>query len=151
MGHTKLFNDVIDRRVFDKLIPVGSPHHIQMSQLVIDVISLVQDSDIDLLHSISESNFADFTGIDCTEVTTQIIREGKTGEWAVSYMLIVFYQAYGAIDVKSNAWRFMSGYLKVIFMITVRHDKHFAKIDKLGVRVRMALRLLIRSVRFSTS
>lgn len=77
MGHTKLFNDVIDRRVFDKLIPVGSPHHIQMSQLVIDVISLVQDSDIDLLHSISESNFADFTGIDCTEVTTQIIRKVK--------------------------------------------------------------------------
>lgn len=140
MGHTKLFNEVIDRRVFDKLIPVGSPHHIQMSQLVIDVINLVPDSDIDLLHSISESNFADFTGIDCTEVTTQIIREGKTGEWAVSYMLIIFYQTYGKVDINSNAWRFMSGYLKVIFMITARHDKHFAKIDKLGVRIRMALR-----------
>ena len=140
MGHTKLFNEVIDRRVFDKLIPVGSLHHIQMSQLVIDVINLVPDDDIDLLHSTPEPNFADFTGIDCTEVMTQIIREGKTGEWAVTYMLIVFYQAYGAIDVKSNAWRFMSGYLKVMVMIAVRHYKHFAKIDKLGVRVRMALR-----------
>ena len=140
MVHTKLFNEVIDRRVFDKLIPIDSPHHIQMSQLVIDVINLVPDDDIDLLSSTSESNFADFTGIDCTEVMTQTIREGKTGEWAVTYMLIVFYQAYGAIDVNSNAWRFMSGYLKVIFMITARHDKHFAKIDRLGVRVRMALR-----------
>lgn len=140
MGHTKLFNEVIDRRVFDKLILVGSPHHIQMRQLVMDVISLLPDDDIDLLPSTLEYNFADFTGIDCTEVMTQIIREGKTGEWAVSYMFIVFYQKYGAIDVKSNAWRFMSGYLKVIFMITARHDKHFAKIDKLGVRIRMALR-----------
>lgn len=140
MEHTKLFNKVIDRRVFDKLIPVGSPHHIQMSQLVINVINLVPDDDIDLLSSTSESNSADFTGIDCTKVMTQIIREGKTGEWAVSYMLIVFYQTYGAIDVDSNAWRFMSSYLKVIFMITARYDKHFAKIDKLGVRVRMALR-----------
>ncbi|WP_350557537.1 hypothetical protein [Psychrobacter sp. CAL346-MNA-CIBAN-0220] len=140
MVHTKLFNEVIDRRVFDKLIPIDSPHHIQMRQLVMDVISLVPDDDIDLLPSTRESDFADFTGIDCTEAMTQTIREGKTGEWAVTYMLIVFYQAYGAIDVNSNAWRFMSGYLKVIFMITARHDKHFAKIDKLGVRIRMALR-----------
>ena len=140
MVHTKLFNEVIDRRVFDKLIPVGSPHHIQMSQLMIDVINLVPDDDIDLLLSTLESNFEDFTGINCTEVMTQIIREGKTGEWAVSYMLIVFYQTYGKVDINSNAWRFMSGYLKIIFMITARHDKHFAKIDKLGVRIRMALR-----------
>ncbi|WLP93348.1 hypothetical protein [Psychrobacter sp. M13] len=140
MGHTKLFNDVTDRRVLDKLIPIDSPHHIQMSQLMIDVISLVPDDDIDSLQSTPEPNFADFTGLDCVDVMNQITRQGKTGVWAVTYMLIVFYQAYGAIDVKSNAWRFMSGYLKVMVMIAVRHDKHFAKIDKLGVRVRMALR-----------
>lgn len=140
MGHTKLFNDVTDRRVLDKLIPIDSPHHIQMSQLMIDVISLVPDDDIDSLQSTPEPNFADFTGLDCVDVMNQITRQGKTGVWAVTYMLIVFYQAYGAIDIRSNAWRFMSGYLKVIFMITARHDKHFAKIDKLGVRVRMALR-----------
>ncbi|MCG3858070.1 hypothetical protein [Psychrobacter sp. Ps2] len=140
MTHTKLLNGVIDMRVLNKLIPIGSPHHIQMRQLVIDVISLVPDDDIDSLQSTPESNSADFTGIDCIDVVNQITRQGKTGVWAVTYMLIVFYQAYGAIDVNSNAWRFMSGYLKVIFMITVRNDKHFAKIDKLGVRVRMALR-----------
>ena len=140
MEHTKLFNDVTDRRVLDKLIPIDSPHHIQMSQLMIDLISLVPDDDLDLFHSTPESNSADFTGINCTEVMTQIIRQGKTGEWAVSYMLLVFYQVYGKVDINSNAWQFMSGYLKVMVMITVRHDKHFAKIDKLGVRVRMALR-----------
>lgn len=140
MSQTKLFDDVTTRQVLDKLIPTDSPHQLQIRQLVIDVISLVPDDDIDLLHSTPESNFVNFTGIDCIEVMTQIIRQGKTGEWAVSYMLIAFYQEYGAIDVNSNAWRFMSGYLKVIFMITARHDKHFAKIDKLSVRVRMALR-----------
>ena len=45
MGHTKLFNDVTDTRVLDKLIPIDSPHHIQMSQLMIDVISLVPDDE----------------------------------------------------------------------------------------------------------
>ena len=140
MGHTKLFNDVTDRRALDRLIPIDSPHHIQMSQLVIDVISLLSDDDINLLHSTSESNSVDFTGIDCEDVMNQIIRQGKTVKWAVTYMLIVFYQVYGKVDINNNAWRFMSGYLKVIFMITARHDKYFAKIDKLGVRIRMALK-----------
>ena len=58
MGHTKLLNDVIDKRALDKLIPIDSPHHIQMRQLVIDVISLVPDGDIDLLHSNPELNKA---------------------------------------------------------------------------------------------
>ncbi|WP_413501512.1 hypothetical protein [Psychrobacter maritimus] len=78
MGHTKLLNDVIDKRALDKLIPIDSPHHIQMRQLVIDVISLVPDGDIDLLHSILESNSVDFTGIDCEDAIEQTIRQGKT-------------------------------------------------------------------------
>ncbi len=140
MVHAKIFDDVLGRQVLDKLIPQDSPYYIQMRQLVIDVISLVPDEDIDLFYSTPESNYVNFTGIDCSDVIKQISRQGKTGEWAVSYMLIVFYQAYSAINVNSNAWRFMSGYLKMMFMITARHDNHFAKIDKLGVRVRMALR-----------
>ena len=111
-----------------------------MSQLVIDVINLVPDDEIDLLYSTLCENIAEFTGIDCEDVIKQIMRQGKTGEWAVSYMLIVFYQVYGEVDINNNAWWFMSGYLKVMVMITARHDKHFDKIDKLGVRVRMALR-----------
>ena len=87
MGHTKLFNDVTDRRVLDKLIPIDSPHHIQMSQLMIDVISLVPDDYIDSLQSTPEPNFADFTGLDCVDVMNQITRQGKTGVWAVTYML----------------------------------------------------------------
>lgn len=140
MCHTKLFHDVTNRRVLGKLIPIDSPHHIQMSQLVIDVISLVPDDDIGLVFSTPYDNLKGFTVIDCEDVMKQITRQGKTVEWAITYMLIVFYQVYGEVDINNNAWRFMSGYLKVIFMITVRHDKHFAKIDKLGVRVRMALR-----------
>ncbi|MGP5174321.1 hypothetical protein [Psychrobacter immobilis] len=140
MAHTKLFGDVTDRRILNKLVPVDSPHYLQMQALVIDIIGLVSDDELDLLYSTSCVDAADFQGIDCTETIQQIVGKGKTGEWAVSYMLIVFYQAYGAVDVGSDAWRFMSGYLKIMFMITARHDKHFAKIDKLGVRIRMALR-----------
>ena len=140
MGHTELFNDVIDRQALDKLIPIDSPHYMKMHALVVHVISLVSDDEIDLLFSTPYDNLKGFTGIDCEDVIKQIIRQGKTVEWAVSYMLIAFYQVYGEVDINSNAWRFMSGYLKVMVMITARHDKHFAKIDKLSVRVRMALR-----------
>ncbi|WP_440464410.1 hypothetical protein [Psychrobacter sp. ASPA161_6] len=142
MSQTRLFDDVTDRRMLDKLIPTDSPHNVQMRQLVIDVISLVQDDDIGLLYSKPRENFAEFNGIDCKDVIKQIIRQSKTGEWAVSYMLIVFYQTYGKVNSNSNAWRFMSGYLKVMFTIAARHDEHFAKIDKLGVRIRMALKSL---------
>lgn len=122
MGHTKLFHDVTERRVLDKLIPIDSPHHIQMSQLVIDVISLVQNDDIGLVFSTPYDNLKGFNDIDCEDVIKQIIRQGKTVEWAVTYMLIVFYQAYGKVNINSDAWRFMSGYLKVMIMITVRRQ-----------------------------
>ena len=139
MADTKAFVDVTDRRVLDKIVPVGSPHCVQMQALVIDIISLVPDAELDLLCSTSCVN-ASFRGIDCTEVIQQTVGQGKTGEWAVTYMLIAFYQAYGAVDSGSDAWRLMSHYLKIMFMIAARRDKHFAKIDKLGVRIRMALR-----------
>lgn len=140
MSQTKSFDDVTTRRVLDKLIPLDSPHQLQIRQLAINVISLVADDDIGLVFSTPYDNLKGFTDIDCEDLIKQIIRQGKTGEWAVSYMLITFYQVYGEVNVSSNAWRFMSGYLKVIFMITVRHNEHFAKINKLSVRVRMALR-----------
>ena len=140
MSQTKSFDDVTTRRVLDKLIPLDSPHQLQIRQLAINVISLVADDDIGLVFSTPYDNLKGFTDIDCEDVIKQIIRQGKTGEWAVSYMLITFYQVYGEVDVSSNAWRFMSGYLKVMIMITARHNKHFAKINKLGVRARMALR-----------
>ena len=140
MSQTKLFDNVTARRVLDKIIPIDSPHYMQMHALVVHIISLVPDDEVDLVFSTPYDNLKGFTGIDCEDVIKQVLRQGKTEEWAVSYMLIVFYQVYGEVDINNNAWRFMSGYLKVMIMITVRHDKHFAKIDKLGVRVRMALR-----------
>ena len=139
MSQTRIFDDVTDRRVLDKLIPIESPHYLQIRKLMVYIISLVPDDELCLLY-LTSCAAADFESINCTEVIQQTVRQGKTEEWAVSYMLIVFYQTYGKVDINSNAWRFMSGYLKIIFMITARHDKHFAKIDKLGVRVRMALR-----------
>ena len=54
-------------------------------------------------------------------------------------MLVLFYKKYGVVDSKSNAWQFMSVYLQIILMITLREDKHFAKVNQLGVRVRMGL------------
>ena len=133
MSQTKLFDNVANRRVLDKLIPIDSPHYMQMHALVVHIISLVPDDEIDLVFSTSYDNLKGFTDIDFEDVIKKIIWQGKTVEWAVSYMLIVFYQVYGEVDINNNAWRFMSGYLKVMVMIAARHDKHFAKIDKLDL------------------
>ena len=103
MSQTKLFDDVTTRRVLDKLIPTDSLHNVQMRQLVIDVISLVQDDDIGLLYLKPGENFAELTGIDCEDVIKEIIRQGKTVEWAVTYMLIVFYQAYGEVNIYDHS------------------------------------------------
>ena len=102
MADTKLFDDVTNKRVLNKLIPIGSPHYVQMQALVIDIIGLVPDAEIDLLCLAPRAN-ASFRGIDCTEVIQQIIGQGRTGEWAVTYMLLIFYQAYDAVDSGSDA------------------------------------------------
>ncbi|WP_201525896.1 hypothetical protein [Psychrobacter frigidicola] len=77
---------------------------------------------------------------DSQYITEQVIKAGQTDTWAVTYMLVLFYQAYGKPNLSSSAWRFMSGYLQVIFIITSRNDKHFAKVTRLGVRARMGLK-----------
>lgn len=76
----------------------------------------------------------------CQEICKDIIRNKCSDTWAVTYMLVVFYEAHGKVRKGSDAWLFMSSYLQIIFMITSRNDKHYAKIDRLGIRVRMGLK-----------
>ncbi|WP_169391424.1 MULTISPECIES: hypothetical protein [Psychrobacter] len=140
MSGYELIIDLADNQIWDKLVPTKSPYADQIRRLVMQIINLVSDDDIEIINSPALAKTADFNEIDGLGVIEEIVRLGKTGAWAATYMMMSFYHEYGEIDSNSPAWRFMSGYLKVMFLITARHDKHFAKIDKLGVRIRMGLK-----------
>ena len=126
------------RTALDKLVPEGSPASLKIQNLIIYVVSLKPGFALNI-EFISESLEISFTVNECNNIADQIVKAKKIEEWAVSYMLILFYKKYGAVDSKSRAWQFMSAYLQIILRITLREDKHFAKVNQLGVRVRMGL------------
>lgn len=126
------------RLALDKLVPEGSPASLKIHNLITYVVSLKPGFALNT-EFISESLEISFTVDECNNIADQIVKAKKIEEWAVSYMLVLFYKRYGAVDTKSRAWQFMSVYLQIILRITLREDKHFAKVNQLGVRVRMGL------------
>lgn len=126
------------RKALDKLVPPSSPDSLKIQNLIAYVVSLKPGFALNS-EFISESLEISFTVYECNNIADQIVKAKNIEEWAVSYMLILFYKKYGAVDTKSRAWQFMSVYLQIILRITLREDKHFAKVNQLGVRVRMGL------------
>ncbi|MGP4971419.1 hypothetical protein [Psychrobacter aquimaris] len=124
--------------VLDKLVPEGSPDVVRIQDLIIYVLGFRPNFALNINFAIDVFE-VNFTEGECSDIATMIIEEQKIEEWAVSYMLILFYQKYGEVDRKSIAWQFMSIYLQIIVRITMRGDGHLAKVSQLGVRVRMGL------------
>jgi hypothetical protein len=139
MADIRCFEESIARQVLDKLIPLGSPYYQRVQQLVVDIISFMPNYHI-VIEGWSNIETASLTTIECQNIVEEVIKEGKIEVWAVTYMLAIFYQVHGEIKVGSSAWRFISGYLQMIFIITARQDQHFPKVNQLSVRVRMGLK-----------
>ena len=131
-------NDDKLRTALDKLVPARSPASRKIHRLITYTLSLKPNFALNIEY-IPESFDIVFTVNECNNIADAIVKAKKIEEWAVSYMLVLFYKKYGVVDSKSNAWQFMSVYLQIILMITLREDKHFAKVNQLGVRVRMGL------------
>lgn len=126
------------KKALDKLVPESSPVSLKIHNLITYVVSLKPGFALNI-EFISESLEISFTVDECNNIADKIVKAKKIEEWAVSYMLVLFYKRYGAVDSTSNAWQLMSVYLQIILRITLREDKHFAKVNQLGVRVRMGL------------
>lgn len=124
--------------VLDKLVPEGSPDVVRIQDFIIYVLGFRPNFALNINFAIDVFD-VNFTESECSDIATMIIKEQKIEEWAVSYMLLLFYQKYGEVDRKSIAWQFMSIYLQIIVRITMRGDGHLAKVSQLGVRVRMGL------------
>lgn len=126
------------KKALDRLVPASSPASLKIQDLIAYVVSLKPDLALKI-EFIPESLEMIFTVNECNNIADKIVKAKNIEEWAVSYMLILFYKKYGAVDSNSRAWQFMSIYLQIILRITLREDKHFAKVNQLGVRVRMGL------------
>lgn len=125
-------------KALNMLVPESSPACLKIQELITYAVSLKPGFALNS-EFISESLEIRFTVYECNNIADAIVKAKSIEEWAVSYMLILFYKKYSVVDAKSRAWQFMSAYLQIILRITLREDKHFAKVNQLGVRVRMGL------------
>ena len=126
------------KTALNKLIPKDSPDSLKIQNLIIYVVGFRPDFALNINSTINLFEVT-FTRNECASIANTIIKEQKIEEWAVSYMLVMFYKRYGTVDSKNSAWQFMSVYLQITLRITLREDNHFAKVSQLGVRVRMGL------------
>lgn len=126
------------KTVLNKLVPEGSPDSLKIQNLIVYVVGFRSDFALNINSAINLFEVT-FTRNECASIANTIIKKQKIEEWAVSYMLVLFYKRYGTVDSKNGAWQFMSVYLQIILRITLREDEHFAKVNQLGVRVRMGL------------
>ncbi|WP_201567812.1 hypothetical protein [Psychrobacter immobilis] len=125
--------------ILDKLVPPDSPSYLAVQRLIIDVIEFLPDYGMTVNSDLSVDSDVLILN-NCQSIAEQVVKESQTDVWATTYMLVLFYQVYGNPCANNNAWRFISGYLQVMFIITSRNDKHFARINQLSVRVRMGLK-----------
>ena len=142
-------SDITAKWILDKLVPPDSPHADQVQGVVIALIHKHQDYASDLVEPYDD-NLSNISHHDsphdklrvsqCIEIIEHTRSEGMSKTWAVPYMLALFTQVYRDKSLDSPEWRFMSGYLQTMFLLTTRNDEHYRKIDTLGVRVRMGLK-----------
>ena len=135
----KHFDNSELQRVLDHLVPLDSPYCIKVQNLIINTLYINPGF---CLHIGEHANIdmPVFASSECGAVVAMVIKEKKIEDWAVTYMLVLFYQRYGQSRSDDEAWQFMSAYLQVIIMIAVRKDEHSAKVNQLSVRLRMGLK-----------
>lgn len=135
----KKFDNNELKMVLDQLVPLDSPHYIKLQNLIINLIQIK----LSFCFCIGEHTNIDmpvFASYECEAIVRTVVREKKIEDWAVTYMLVLFYQKYGQVHIDSEAWQFMSAYLQIIIMIAIRKDEHSAKVNQLSVRLRMGLK-----------
>ena len=135
----KQFDNSELQRVLDHLVPLDSPYCIKVQSLIINTLYM----NLGFCLHIGEHTNIDmpvFASSECETIVAMVIKEKKIEDWAVTYMLVLFYQRYGQVHPNNESWQFMSAYLQIIIMIAIRKDNHYAKVSQLSVRLRMGLK-----------
>ena len=125
--------------VLDQLVPLDSPHCIKVQNLIIHLIQ-IKPSFCLYVSEHASLVMPVFTSSECETIVRTVIKGKKIEDWAVTYMLVLFCQRYGQARSDDEAWQFMSAYLQIIIIISIRKDDHSAKLNQLSVRLRMGLK-----------
>lgn len=126
-------------RLIELIVPYDSPLSVQIHILVFDLIRLSPNYLINTDVESAGSSLKKLTDEQCIVIIKAVNSNKKTKAWSVPFMLAIFTNYYRQKPFTDKTWLFMSKYLQLILLIAEREDKHFNKINALGVRIRMAL------------
>ncbi|MGE6343412.1 hypothetical protein [Psychrobacter nivimaris] len=135
----KQFDNSELQRVLDNLVPLDSLYCIKVQTLIINTL-YINPSFYLHIDEYAKIDMPVFASSECEAIAREVVKEKKIEAWAVTYMLVLFYQRYGQARSDNEAWQFMSAYLQIIIMIAIRKDEHSAKVSQLSVRLRMGLK-----------
>lgn len=123
-----------------RIVPHGSPLSAQVHQLVFELVKLSPNYLMTISNHSVTTSLTKLNNDECNTIISAVKTDKSSDVWSVSYMLAEIASYYKGRPYSDNCWLFISKYLQLILLIVERKDKHFNKINKLGVRIRMALK-----------
>lgn len=123
-----------------QIVPHDSPLSTQVHRLIFELINLSPNYLMTTHDHSTDSSLRELTDDECNTIIEAVNSHRNTDTWSVPYMLATFTDYYRQKPFTDQSWLFLSKYLQLILLIVKRQDKHFNKINKLGVRIRMALK-----------
>ncbi len=123
-----------------RIVPYNSPLSAQVHRLVFELIKLSPKYLMKTNDQSADTSLTKLTYDECNIIISTVKADKSSDVWSVSYMLAAFTDYYRQKPFTDESWLFISKYLQFILLIAEREDKHFNKINNLGVRIRMALK-----------
>lgn len=140
MSNIEAVGDKVDLDfILEKIIPSDSPLSATVKSHVLHLMSLSNVFLEEVADHNTYNSFDKLSNSDCQMIIDEIRAQKQTEAWAISYMMAVYTQQFRDKPFTHKSWQFMSVYLQLMICIAKREDKHFKRINQLGVRVRMAL------------
>ena len=123
-----------------QIVPHDSPLSAQVQRVIFGLIILSPNYLMTISDQSTGLSLTELTYDECNTIIEAVNSHKNTDVWSVSYMLATFTAYYRQKPFTDKYWLFMSKYLQLILLIVKRQDKHFNKVNKLGVRIRMSLK-----------
>lgn len=123
-----------------QIVPHDSPLSVQVQRVIFGLIILSPNYLMTISDQSVGLSLTELTYDECNTIIEAVNSHKNTDVWSVSYMLATFTAYYRQEPFTDKSWLFMSKYLQLILLIVKRQDKHFNKVNKLGVRIRMSLK-----------
>lgn len=127
------------QQLIKKIVPDNSPLSSQMRTFILDLVALTPNYLLNIQSFDLSTNPMILSDANCQSIISLVKSNKQSDAWAVSYMLAQFINCYRNDPYSHKSWQFMSKYLQLMLLITQGDDRHYNKVNKLGVRIRMAL------------